>query len=422
MSLTKTLRERFSRWATGQTGPADSNPGGGTDASLLTLKTRDDLLAETSHTTARNAFRAAWKLIKPYWTSEDRRKGFLLLGAVVGLVLGQVGVSVMLNDWRGDFYNVLQGYFSKEHTGLAPFFSQIGRFAGLAAAWTGAAVYNDYLTSMLRIRWREWMTNKLSGDYLEDRTFYRLQSVFRRTDNPDQRIADDPLAFVDKTLSLGKGLLNSSVTLASFAGILWNLSGPLALTLGAHSITIPGYMFWAAAGYAGLGSWLAHKIGHPLSRLQNNQQRFEADHRFALVRIRENAQSIAQYGGEKVERGVLRKRFNNVVTNFLSVMQRQKKLSLFTSGHGQAAVVFPFLMSAPRLMSPSFTLGNLMQTASAYGEVQDSLSWFTGAYKDYTEWQAAADRLSEFTQAMERSKTDLEAKKNPQALPAPAAA
>ncbi|HET7197982.1 MAG TPA: ABC transporter ATP-binding protein/permease [Burkholderiales bacterium] len=354
---------------------------------------------------------AFWALAKPYWVSDQRRKGLLLLAAVVGFSLALVWINVQLNYWNNDFYNALQ------EKKLDDFWRLLGRFTILAFAYIGIAVYRFYLQQMLQIEWRTWLNERFLADWLRDRAYYRLQFLERGTDNPDQRIAEDLNLFVTNTLSLGLGLLSSVVTLASFVSILWVLSGAVTLA----GVTIPGYMVWVALLYAGAGSWLTHVIGRALIGLEFNQQRFEADYRFSLVRLRENSEGVALYRGEDEELGNFRSRFANVISNWWGIMRKQKQLNFFTIFYAQAAVIFPFVVAAPRYFSGAIQLGGLMQISSAFGQVQDALSWFINAYPQFANWKATVDRLTGFAGALEAVREEggrLEGQRDEAATPA----
>jgi len=363
-------------------------------------KMKSETALQTPKRGMRHAIKAAWKLTKPYWQSEDKWKGAALLGSVVALTLGQVYLAVELNEWNNAFYNAL------EERNLPEFGKQLGVFGGLAATYIGAAVYAQYLMQGLQLRWRKWMTNDFSEKWLGNKAFYRLQTLYGNTDNPDQRISEDINGFTTRTLDLGIGLMKSTTMLGSFVGILWGLSGDLNFNAMGHDVNIPGYMVWAAVAYAGVGSWLTHKIGKPLVKMNYDQQKYEADYRFSLVRIRENAESIAFYGGEKVENKTLSGRFNKVATNWWSIMKKQKQLTWFTAGYNQLAVIFPILAASPRYFAGTMQLGGLMQTASAFGRVQESLSWFIDAYTEFADWKATTDRLTSFNDAIEQSNAD----------------
>lgn len=334
-------------------------------------------------------FSQVWKLTAPYWRSEEKGMAWLLLVVVIALSLVGVGVSVWLNSWYRDFYNALQ------NKDLDAFIRLVLYFCGIAAAAILIAVYRLYLTQMLTIKWRRWLTEKHFSTWLGDKNYYRLeQRGF--TDNPDQRLSEDLNNFTDTTLSLGLGLIRNLVSLVSFSVILWGVSGSIEL----FGVSIPGYMFWAALLYALIGSWLTHLIARRLIVLNNQQQRYEADLRFGLVRIRENAESIALYNGEQSENERLMTRFRNVWGNFWELMKVQKRLTFFSSGYAQIAIIFPLVVAAPRYFAGKIQLGELMQINSAFGNVQDGLSWFIDAYASLANWRATCDRLLSFRNAM----------------------
>jgi putative ATP-binding cassette transporter len=348
--------------------------------------------------TATRAFlRDLWTLTRPYWFSEERWAARGLLAVIVALNLGIVFLEVLFNRWQNDFYNALQD------KNITAFYDLLVYFSVLAAAFIVAAVYQLYLNQMLQIRWRRWLTDRYLEEWIGNRTHYRMQFTDRGTDNPDQRISEDLAIFVDKTLNLSLGLLSAVVTLASFVTILWGLSGALEFAVGGTSLTIPAYMVWVALIYAIVGTWLTHLVGRPLIGLNFNQQRFEANFRFSLVRVRENSESIAIYAGEADEIRGLRRRFLDVFGNWWEIMRRQKKITWLRSGYGQIAIIFPYVVAAPRYFSGAIQLGGLMQTASAFGQVQGALSWFVSAYVQLAEWRATVDRLTSFHAATERA-------------------
>ncbi len=344
--------------------------------------------------------RDAWTLVRPYWFSEDRWAGRGLLLVVVVLNLFIVYINVLLSKWYNLFYNSLQ---DKD---FAAFGSLLLRFSWLAGLFIVAAVYQVYLNQMLQIRWRRWLTDRYLGAWLADGAYYRMQLTSGETDNPDQRIADDLRLFVTGALTLSIGGLRAVVTLVSFLAILWGLSGSVTLPIGPSGITVPGYMVWAALLYAIAGTWLTNLIGRPLVRLNFNQQRFEADFRFSLVRFRENTEGVALYGGEADEMRSFRDRFSSVVRNWWDIMRRQKRLTWFTAGYGQAAVIFPILVAAPRYFRGEIPLGALMQTSQAFGQVQDALSFIVTSYTDIAEWRAVVLRLLGFERALARVRAE----------------
>ena len=338
--------------------------------------------------------RDAWRLLLPYWRSEERRNALGLLAAIVLLSLCAVYVLVLLNAWNRSFYDALQ------QRDAAAFTRQLGRFCLLAAVFIATAVYRQYLTQVLEMRWRRWLTHHFLDAWLGGGAYLRLERTSRETDNPDQRIAEDLRALSGGTLTLATGLLNAVVTLVSFVGILWGLSGPLTIPLGGGALTIPAYLVWAAVLYAIAGSLVTHRIGRPLVRLHASQQRREADFRFGLVRLRETAEEVALYRGEPLEQRGLCTRFAAIVDNWWSLLRAQKRLTWFTTSYGQAANVLPILVAAPRYFAGAIQLGELMQIASAFGRVQDALSWFVDSYGQLAEWKASVARVLAFAESI----------------------
>ncbi|MFN9771407.1 MAG: ABC transporter ATP-binding protein/permease [Burkholderiales bacterium] len=338
--------------------------------------------------------RRAWGLVKPYFASERRWQAIGLLAAVVALNLVTVYVDVLINAFQRDFFNAL------ENKDYAEFTRQLWRFTGLAFAFILVAVYKFYLTQLFELRWRTWLTERYVDGWLSHRAYYRLELGGTATDNPDQRIAEDIRMFTEYTVSLSMGLLNSLVTLGSFVAILWVVSGPLTLALFGTEVTIPGYMVWVALLYALVGSWISYAIGRPLIRLNFAQQRFEADFRYGLIRVREHAESIALYHGEPPERAGLVQRFGRVVANYWALVRAQKRLIWAQSFYGQLAVIFPFVVAAPRYFNGPLKLGDVMQISNAFGQVQGSLSWFVSAYAELATWKATTDRLLTFDDAL----------------------
>jgi putative ATP-binding cassette transporter len=334
-----------------------------------------------------------WRLAVPYFRSEDRWPGRILLGAMVAIQLAMVATTVILNTWYNFFYNTLQDH------DFGGFVRAILYFCVIATVYTLLAVYQTYLNYWLQIRWRRWMTQTYLRQWLNTANHYRMQLIGDAADNPDQRIAEDLQMFTQSTLVLGLGLLDSCVTLASFVVILWGLSEAAPLEL--YGISIHGYLVWAALIYAVTGTWLTHLIGWPLIALNFQQQRFEADFRFNLVRSRENAEQIASLRGEAAERERLLDRFGMVVSNWIAIMQRQKKLMFFTQSYGQAATIFPYVMVSPVYFAGKMQLGGMMQTGSAFDRVQTALSYFVSAYRSIAEYQAVVARLEGFENAIE---------------------
>ncbi|HET6317727.1 MAG TPA: SbmA/BacA-like family transporter, partial [Chloroflexota bacterium] len=379
------------------------------------------------HVAMSGFLKRVWRLTLPYWRSEERWRARVLLAVIVIISLALVFLLVLFNDWNREFYEAIQ---NKDAASFGPL---LLRFCVLAALYILGAVYKLYYTQMLEMRWRVWLTRRFLGNWLDDQAYYRMEiqdrrsndipaagapippvngaagataagitDGTRRSDNPDQRIADDIQLFTSNTLGLSLGLLSSVVTLASFITILWAVSGPLTLALGGTPVTIPGYMVWAAVLYSLVGSVLTHVIGRPLIPLNFQQQRLEADFRFGLVRVRENAEGIALYHGEASEGQALNARLGRIRANWWQLMRFTKRLTFFTVGYEQLAVVFPVLVAAPRYFADEISLGVLVQIANAFGQVQGSLSWFVGSYGSLASWRATVDRLLTFQQAVEQ--------------------
>ena len=338
----------------------------------------------------RNSTREFSRIAFPYFRSEDRWAGRVLLATVIALQLFQVWLNVRFNTWYKAFYDALQ------NKDWDIFISQLGVFSLLAALYIVSAVYQLYLQQWLQIRWRRWLTTRYLGRWLGGGTHYRMRLKGDSADNPDQRIADDIRQFINGTLDIGISLLGSIVTLVSFVVILWNLSASTPLMIGSSSFDIPGYLVWAALIYATIGTWVTHLVGRPLIRLNFDQQRYEADFRFSLVRLRENAEEVTLLAGERAEEERLLDRFGRVVGNWYGIMQRTKRLTFLTAGYSQVAIIFPFIVVSPLYFAGSMMLGGLMQIASAFGQVQGALSFFVKAYSEIADWKAVLNRLAGF--------------------------
>ena len=281
----------------------------------------------------RAALRDVWRLTLPYFRSEERWSARLILIAILALNFGQVGLTVLLNAWRGAFYNALEAKDVHGFTNLIFLWRDnddgfMPGFVAICAVLIPAAIYSTYLTQWLQIRWRRWMTARMLGNWLSERAYYTIAlqhaaegppdaSGERGSDNPDQRIAEDLDKFTDTTLNLGLDLLSTVVSLISFAQILYTLSGPITL----YGVTIPGYMLFVAIAYAVIGTTLTHLVGRPLIGFEFNRQKVEADFRFALVRVRENVEGVALYGGEASEREGLLQRFSAIVANWHNLIR-----------------------------------------------------------------------------------------------------
>jgi len=354
--------------------------------------------------TKQGFLRQAWDLAWPFWKSEEKWSAIGLLVAVVVLNLITVGLNVRFNTWYNDFYNTLQEY------DWAQFWRQLAIFGVLAFLFIVVAVYSLYLRQILHIRWRRWLTDRFLRNWLGNQSYYRLQlNQLTTPDNPDQRISDDLDRFATITLALSLGLLSSFVTLVSFLSILWTLSGALTIPLGGGAaIHIPGYMVFAALIYAVGGTLLTRWIGYPLIQLNFDQQRYEADFRFSMVRLRENAENVAFYGGEARELDSFQARFARIIANWWGIIKRRKKLTWFTTGYTQLAIIFPLMVAAPRYFAKAIQLGGLMQIVSAFGQVQEALSFIISSYTEIAEYQSVVRRLSGFQERLNEIAADRE--------------
>ncbi|WP_229266515.1 ABC transporter ATP-binding protein/permease [Leptospira sp. severe_002] len=339
---------------------------------------------------------AIWRLSVPYFRSEDRLAGRVLLAAVIAIELALVGIDVLINQWNNRFYNALQD------RNWDSFVSEMTFFCVLAAAFIVLAVYQLYLNQWLQIRWRTWMTQTYLGNWLDGANHYRMQLLGDAADNPDQRIQEDIKLFIEKILYLGLGLLNAVVTLGSFVVILWILSATAPFTAFGITWSIPGYLVWAALIYSAVGTVITQWIGNKLVGLNFMQQRYEADFRFNLVRVRENSEQVALLEGEPAEKQRLLVRFALVADNWMKLASRTKRLTFFTAGFSQISTVFPYVVVSPAYFAGHIQLGGLMQTASAFGSVQRSLSFFVSStiYREFAEWRAVVQRLAGFEQAV----------------------
>ena len=338
----------------------------------------------------RQFFRDVWYLTKSYWQSEEKKKAFFLLGCIIVLTLGVVYMLVLLNQWNNSFYSALQNYDAKK------IFDELIHFSWLAAIYILLAVYSYYLQQTLILNWRRWLTTRFIDIWLQNKTYYNLQMFGKDTDNPDQRISEDVRQFVEMTLSFGIGILKAFCTFASFVVILYNLSGSLSFTFMGKTWTINGYMLWASLLYSVIGTYITHIVGRKLVKINFIQQKYEADFRFSMIRLRESAESVAFYRGEAQEGSVFKQRFKMLLDNFWKLVNKQKQLVFLNSAYSQIAIIFPFVVAMNRYLTKEVTLGGLMQVASAFGRVQDSLSYFVDMYSSIAQWQAVVMRLTCF--------------------------
>ncbi len=355
-------------------------------------------------------FAEGWSLAKPYFTSGEKWAAWGLLGAVIVLSLLLVALNVVLTYWNADFFNAIQAYDAR--IVLALLYQPIVRvpgkgpmpgFAELVIIYILIAVYSTYLTQMLTIKWRQWLTVHYVENWLRDRAYYNIslsQKPGDVVDNPDQRISEDLNNFTANTLSLGTDFITNVVTLLSFVFVLYSISGSITL----FGVTIQGYMLWVAALYSLVGTGLTHLIGRRLVPLSFNQQKLEANFRYRLVRVREHPEAIALSHGEAEEEAELRHAFQFVRDNFWAIMRRTKALNFFTVGFAQIANIFPLVVILPRYFAKKIGLGGLSQIPMVFSQVQGALSWFVTSYQNLVLWRATVSRLYGFREAMEAAR------------------
>jgi len=340
-----------------------------------------------------------FKSIVKYWkaffvTNPNRWKPIFLLVSIIAMEMTLVYLNVQFNSWRNGFYDSLQ------NLDQPAFLYYIKKFMILALIFVGIYGYKSYFFQKLQITWRNWLTEKNLETWLKTKTFYGSQFLSSSADNVDQRISEDINSFVVLSLSLSLGLLSSVVTFFSFIFILWGLSDSITFTLMGHEIFIGHYLVWGVLVYSVFGTFVTRKIGKKLPGLSFIQEQFEANFRYSLMRTRENSESIVLYKGEKFEKKGFMKRFSFVFDNFNKINTKQKHLNWWSSYFSQIAVIFPYLVSAPRFFSGAIKLGGLMQTASAFDSVQSSLAWFVDSFTNLANYRAVINRLNGFETAV----------------------
>jgi len=344
--------------------------------------------------------RDVWALATGYLRSRERWPASALLIAVIALNVGLIFVTLLQNLTIGAMFTALQ-----ERDAAAFRTAFIGLML-LIVFYLSVAVLRLFLDKTFQLRWRRWLTDQLLTRWLANRTFYRMRFA-SRIDNPDQRIADDIRLFIEQTMSLSLGLVNALATLGMFAALLWRLSGSATFTVDGFTITIPGYMFWAAVLYSAIGSVVAHLVGRPLIRLNYRQQTAEADFRYNLVRLREEAEGVSLYGGEVHERVAALGRFGILYENFRRLIRRNAGYVMFQLLTSQLAYGVSLLLASPQYFAGVIQLGGLVQISNAFERVNEGLSWFIGSYIVIAEWRATVDRLVEFSREVGREGDDV---------------
>jgi putative ATP-binding cassette transporter len=350
--------------------------------------------------------REGWAIARPYFSSEERFFAIGMLAVIIALNLLMVFINVVFTYWSRDFFNAIQAYDAKSVIHLIYLYARapgepypMPGFIEIAIVYILIYVYSTYLNQMLQIRWRQWLTGHFVKNWLADRAYYHIslnQGASSIVDNPDQRISEDLNSFTNNTLALGLNFISNVVTLLSFIFVLYAISGSVKVL----GITIHGYMVYVAILYSVFGTLFTHLIGRKLVPLTFNQQRVEANFRYGLIRVRENPEAVALYGGENEEQTTLHERFQAVFENFWAIMRRTKALNFFTAGFNQVANVFPLLVALPRYFSHQIALGGLTQITSVFGQVQGAFSWFVSSYQSLVTWRATVSRLNGFQEAV----------------------
>jgi putative ATP-binding cassette transporter len=341
------------------------------------------------------------RLLRIYWRSPDAKKGGALLALAVALELGTVYGNVLLSDVQRQIFDAFQ---DKQ---MAAFMQAIGFFLTAAAGFVFAATFRIYVRGALEIRWRRSLTDHFLKEWMSSRAYCQIELHRKGTDNPDQRIAEDVRDFVASALGLSLSLLAALVSFVSFAAILWRLSGQWSFDIDSQDIRIPGLMMWVAILYAAIAIWITHIVGRPLIGIQFERLRYEADFRFSMARFRENVEEVALARGERGERRNTLARFESVVGNWWQLIRAQRNLTLLTTGIGQVNSLVPLLVAAPGFFAGHFSLGSVMQTRIAYGEVTGSLTWFVNAYQEIARWRASVERLVTLLEEIDATRAEL---------------
>lgn len=334
----------------------------------------------------------AWKLAKPFWQSQERVLAWGLLAGIILFNVLFVQTMVMFNDWNRLFYNALQ------ELNKPAFLEQVIQFFWIMSAALIVFLAKFFCVQYLHIRWQRWLVHAYLGAWLKDQAYYKMHMIKDPTDNPDQRISDDIGSFVGTTLVLSEGIFNSLLTIGAFSIILWNLSGAFPLF---GKFYIPGYLFWAALLYAGGGTYIMIKVGRPLIKLDFNQEKFNANFRYSLVRLRENTESVAFYKGEKQENVEFKSRFSSIVQNFYQIIRQGIYVNSWMNVFNNFDAMFPALIMAPRFFKGEIKFGELMQVTSAFSTVRTSLSFIVNSYFSIAQWQAVVWRLSSFQKSLD---------------------
>lgn len=338
------------------------------------------------------------ELVIPFWTRAETRwkaRGLLLL--TIALILTMVYSLVLMNRWNQAFYDAIQKLDRPE------FVRQLWRFFFIALAYALATAFKFFTLQRLALLWRTWITEKNLNRWLSDKNYYQWQLTANGNDNPDQRLSEDVYEFSDLTLEISEKIIREVITFVSFIGILWGLSGSLNFMAFGWNIEFHRYLVVICLAYAVCGTWIVHLIGRPLASLHYFQQRFEADFRYFLVRLRENGEGIALAQGESAEKRKLFGKFGEIARNFKQVISKQRDVILTTNVYGQIAYIFPFVVASSKVFTREITLGQLFQISSAFGQVQGSVSVFVDLYAKIARWYSVVVRLGGFLSSLSQN-------------------
>ena len=347
--------------------------------------------------------RQFWRLSGMYFIPRQRTwlswRPILTVALLLLLTVASVRLDVILSFQGNDMYTALQ------ELDAPTFWRMIGVFGILATINVVLVLITFWIAQAQIIHWRLWLNQRMLGDWLSGSAYHRGRFVTSPIDNPDQRIQQDITSYTSDSQTLALGAVSSVVGLVSFTIILWSLSGPLTV----FGLQIPRAMVFLAYIYVIIATVFAIRIGRPLIRLNFLNELLTASYRYALVRVRDNSENIAFYRGEQVENAGLISRFAAVIANTWAIVYRSLKFQGFNLVISQIAVIFPVVIQAPRYFSQQITLGDVTQTATAFGQVQSALSFFRLAYDDFASYRASLQRLSGLLDANEEAR----------ALPAP---
>ncbi|WP_298642928.1 ABC transporter ATP-binding protein/permease [uncultured Cardiobacterium sp.] len=335
------------------------------------------------------------RLIAPYWFTRRSLPAWGLLAADTACTLLLILIGVWIVRWDKRFYDALADFNGAILPALA------AEYLGYLALLVTFIVSGEWLRKVLRIRWREQMSRDFQHAWLAEHRHYRLQQG-AEPDNPDQRIAEDIALLAEQTLDLLRSFIQKSVTLVTYLGILWGLSGVQTFTIAGYSFTIHGYLVWVALAYSLITTLIGHLIGHKLQALNVERQHREADYRATLLRVRDHSEQIALYRGEAAEEARLQQRFEHIKTNWRALINRELMFSTFTASYIRISIFIPIFATLPMYLAKTLTFGDIMQTRASFARVQDGFGWFLDSYKQLIVWAAVIERLARFQDALEQ--------------------